>query len=81
MDQDPSRPGLEAVRIPQRGELPPDGDERALQGVLGQVVVAQDPGGDGEHPVAGQVDKRRECLPITSLRADDEIAHQRVPSA
>ena len=45
VDEQAPDPGFEAIRVTQGRELAPDGDERALQGVLGEIVVAQDPRG------------------------------------
>ena len=44
---------------------------------LGQDVVAQDPGGQRVHPVAGHRDQRRECVAITVLGPLDEVPHRR----
>ena len=77
MDEQAPDPGFEAIRVTQGRELAPDGDEGALQGVLGEIVVAQDPRGERVHPVAGHVDQRRERLAIAVLCLDDEIPHRR----
>ena len=53
VDEQAPDPGFEAIRVTQGRELAPDGDEGALQGVLGEIVVAQDPRGERIHPVAG----------------------------
>ena len=77
MDEQAPDPGFEAVRVTQRRELAPDGEEGTLQGVLGEDVVAQDPGGQRVHPVAGHVDQRRERIAIAVLGLDDEVSHHR----
>ena len=77
MDEQAPDPGFEAIGVPQRRELAPDGDEGALQGVLREIGVAQDPDSDAIHPVAGHADQRRECLAITALGPLDEIPHRR----
>ena len=46
MDEHPMHPGVEEVRIPQRGQVAPGADERVLHGVLGLFGIAEDePGG------------------------------------
>ncbi len=57
VDEQPSDPGFEAVRIAERRELAPGRDEGALQGVLREVGVAQDPRADRVQPVAGRADQ------------------------
>jgi hypothetical protein len=42
-------PGLEEIGIAQRSELAPGGDQRGLNGILGQICVAQDPYRDRHH--------------------------------
>ena len=76
MDEHPTQPGLEAGRVAECRELTPGGDEGALQGVLREVGVAQDPGRDRVHPVAGRMDQLRECLAIPIPCANDEIVHR-----
>ena len=42
----PVEPGVEAVRVPQRGQITPGSDERVLDGVLGLFGIPEDqPGG------------------------------------
>jgi hypothetical protein len=65
-----------AVRVAQRRELSPGGDEGALQGVLGKVAVAQDSTGQRVQAVAGRVDQGRECIAIATSRPLDEISHR-----
>jgi hypothetical protein len=79
MDEDFASPRLEAVWVAQCRELSPDGDEGALQGVLGEMGVAQDPHGERVHRVAGQLDQRSECFAIASLCPFDEISHRLAP--
>ena len=64
VDEHLADPGVEAIRVAEGRELAPDGDEGTLQGVLRQIVVAQDPRGERVHPVAGQLDQRRERIAI-----------------
>ena len=45
---EPVGPGVEAVEVPQPRQVPPDAHQRALDGILGGVEVAQDgPDADG----------------------------------
>ena len=76
MDEETAQPGLEAGRVAQGGQAPPGRDQGALQGVLGQVGVAQDPRGDRIHPVTGQDDQVRECLAIAVPGPLDELVHR-----
>ena len=77
VDEEATQPGLEAGRVAEGGQAPPGRDEGALQGILGEVGVAQDPRGDRVHPVAGQLDQRRECLSIAVSGPFDELLHPR----
>ena len=77
VDEQAPDPGFEAIRVPKRRELAPDGDEGALQGVLRERRVAQDPGGQRVHPVAGHRDQRRERIAIAVLCPLDEVSHRR----
>ena len=54
------QPGLVAVPVAQSGQLTPGGDERLLDGVLGQPDVAKDRIRDGEQSISGSAGKRRE---------------------
>jgi hypothetical protein len=76
MDEQPTNPGLEAGRVAERRELAPGRDEGALQGILGKVAIAQDPGRDRVQPVAGRVDQGRERIAITVSGSNDEVFHQ-----
>ena len=45
-NEQPAKPGLEAIGVPERGQVTPGADERVLHGVLGLFGVPQDqPGG------------------------------------
>ena len=46
-DEQPVEPGVEAVRVAQRGQVTPGSDERLLDGVLGLVGVPEDEPGGG----------------------------------
>jgi hypothetical protein len=57
MDEQPASPGFEAVWVAQCRELSPGGDESALQGVLGEIAIAQDPAGQSVQSVAGRMNQ------------------------
>jgi len=59
--------GGEAVRITQRPKLPPGRDESGLDGVLGQIGVAQDPIRDRHAPIAGRAGEGVEGLSVAPL--------------
>ena len=73
MDQDPSDPGFEPVRLPELGELPPGRDEGVLQGVLGQSGIAQDPEGDREQRIADLMHQDSERVTVTPTGEFDEV--------
>jgi hypothetical protein len=50
VDQQPVQPGVETIRIAEPADVPPGGDERLLDSVLGEGVVTQDQSGDDEEP-------------------------------
>ena len=56
---EPVAPGVEPVEVPQPWQVPPDADQRALDGILGGVEVAQDP---MRHPEQGTGHVRRQEL-------------------
>ena len=49
-DEQPVEPGVEAVRVPERGQITPGPDERVLHGVLGLFGVPEDEPGGGVQP-------------------------------
>ena len=67
MDDHLADPGFEAVWVAQGGKLAPDRDEGPLQGILGQIAVAQDPDGQRVRPVTDQLDQCPERLAIAAL--------------
>ena len=50
VEEDPVKPGIEAIGIAQGGQVPPASDERLLDGVLRAVRVPQDEPGRGVEP-------------------------------
>ena len=77
--QDPVEPGLEAIRVTERAELPPGRDERGLDGVRGEVGVAQDPTRDRHALVADRSGEGVEGLFVAPLRPIDERSLHSVP--
>ena len=87
VDEQPVGPGLEPVRIPQRGQVPPRLEQRPLRRVLGQVRVAQDPARNrmelvtdesdldrrGLHPALGEV-RLRELLATWAVHDLDHVS-------
>lgn len=71
--QDSMQPGLEAVWIAERPELPPGHDQRRLHGVLGKVGIAKDPNRDRHAPIADHASERVEGLLVASLRLVHEL--------
>ena len=56
IDDQAMEPGVEALRLPQRGQVPPGPEQRLLRRVLGAMGVAQDPVGE-------RCSSRRRCRP------------------
>jgi hypothetical protein len=75
VDEEAANPRFEAIRVAQPRKLSPGGDEAALQGILGEMHVAQDPRRDREHPVAGQADQHAERVVIAAHRPLDDVSH------
>ena len=71
--EEPIRPGLEASRVAELREVLPDGQQRLLRRVLGEVDVAQDPARHGEEPIREPGGKEGIRLPVTSLGSSHEI--------
>ena len=78
VDEEPTEPRLEPIRIAQSGQLSPCMDERLLDGVLGSLPVAQDEAGDGKEAVAGGHREGLEGLVIAALRRFHDIALHRL---
>ena len=73
VDEEPVGPGLEPVRIPQLGQVPPRVEQRALRGIFGQVRVAQDPTRDREEVAADARDQGFECFFVALHCTLDEL--------
>ena len=69
-------PGLEALGFAELGQLPPRGDERLLDGVLGTPDVTQDPMRDDEQPVSRAANDGGEGLLVPGpCRLDEGEVH------
>ena len=68
------QPGLEPIGIAERPQVPPGHDEGRLDGVLGEIGVAQDPVRDRHAPVADLAGKGVEGLLVALLRSVDELS-------
>ena len=79
-DDDPVRPGVETVRVAQPRQLVPDRDQRLLQRILGEVVVAQDPVGGREQAAGRQAHQRLEGLLVATRRSRYEVTLHALPS-
>jgi hypothetical protein len=75
MDEQAADPGVEPIRVAQPRKLTPGGGEGVLQGVLGEMGIAQDPRRDRVQPVAGLRDQVPECLAIAAHRPLDDLSH------
>ena len=64
---EPVRPGLEAGRVAELRKVSPDGEQRLLRRVLGEIDVAQDPVRDGVQPATDGDRQARERLLVTVL--------------
>ena len=71
--EEPVRPGVEASRVAELRKVPPDGEQRLLRRVLGEVDVAQDPVRDRVESVAHGDGEAREGLLVTALRPSDQL--------
>ena len=72
-DQDPRRPGLEPVGLAQARQFAPRDDERPLDGVVGEIDVAEDPSRDPEQAVPMRPDQDREGVLVTALGQLHEV--------
>ncbi len=48
VDEQPTQPGIESLRVTQARQVAPGVDEGLLHGILGKVGVTEDQPGDGE---------------------------------
>ncbi len=71
--EEPVRPGLEAGRVAELRKVLPDGQQRLLRRILGEIDVAQDPVRHRVEPATDGDGEAREGLFVTVLGADHEI--------
>ena len=74
VDEHAVHPRLEAVRVAELRQLAPRGDERVLEGVVGEVRVPEHPERDRVQPVGGLPDEGRKCVAIPAPRLLDEVS-------
>ena len=67
-------------RLAQLRKVTPDGEQRLLRRVLGEIDVAQDPLRHGMEAVADGDGEARERLRVTALRPDHEVGIHVSPS-
>ncbi|MEA2549270.1 MAG: hypothetical protein QOE42_1868 [Chloroflexota bacterium] len=81
IDEEPTEPRREALRVTEPGELTPREEECLLDGVLGAFDIAKDPVRDGVALVAVQVDQLPEgdIVAVAGL-FDQPRPHERVSS-
>ena len=66
-------PRFEAGRIAQGSELGPGRDQRSLDGVLGQMEIAEDPHRDRQASVAHHARQGVERFRVALLRLADQL--------
>ena len=71
--EEPVRPGVKARRVAELGKVSPDGQQRLLARIFGEVGVAQDPERHRVEAVANGDGEAREGLLVTVLRPSDQI--------
>src|SRR5207245_4900207 len=71
--EEPVRPGVEARRVAETGKVLPDGEQRLLRRVLGEVDVAQDPARDGKESIRDPGGNQPEGRLVTVLGEDHEV--------
>ena len=73
VDEQAMQPAIEPIRIAQGPEIAPRQEQRILDGVRGQILVAQDQSSGGVEPARSARRQRRERVDVAVLRSDDEI--------
>jgi hypothetical protein len=76
----PVAPSVESLRIAQPWQFVPDRDQRLLDGVLGEVVIAEDPVGNGEQASADEPGEGIEGLSLAAPCAFHQVSLHRVIS-
>jgi hypothetical protein len=78
VDEEPTEPGIEPVRVTESRQLSPCMDEGFLDGVLGALPVAEDEARDGEEAVARRDRERLEGLVIAATCRFHDISLHRL---
>ena len=73
-DDEAVEPGVEAVRIAERGQIAPGDHQCFLHSILGPIDVSQDPLRDPIQAVAANTDQVGIGLPVTASSELHEIA-------
>jgi hypothetical protein len=71
--EEPIRPGVEARRVAKLREITPDGEQRLLRRVLGELDVAQNPVRHRMEPIARRNGEAREGRFVAVLCSRHEI--------
>ena len=74
VEEEPVQPGVEAIGIAQRGQVPPASDERLLDGVLRTVWVPQDEPSRGVQPTDRGACQQRKGVMIASPCSLHEVS-------
>ena len=72
-DEQAVGPPFEACGIAKLWEVPPDGQQRLLRRIIGEVGVAKDPVSDRVQPVPDDDREAREGPLVTVLRLHDQL--------
>ena len=73
-DDETAEPGLEAIRIAERRQVPPGSEEALLDRVSRELVVPEDQSGRRVQPRDEQAGKHGEGIAIASLCSLDELS-------
>ncbi len=81
IDEEAAQPGVEAIDVPERRQLPPSEHEGLLDGILCEPEIAQDPKRDREESIASGARQAGKGLLISGSRSLNEgNLHPRLPS-
>jgi hypothetical protein len=67
------RPPFEACGVAKLRKVPPDGEQRLLRRIVGEVGVAKDPVSDRVQPVPDDDSEARQSPLVTALRLHDQL--------
>ena len=74
VDGELAKPGIEAVRVPQTGQVPPSSDEGVLDRIAGELRIPEDEAGGRVQARERRVDEQREGVVIASLCPPDQVS-------